>query len=188
MKDNYYNNLCKLINGMALFNSSSISGAHLDRGDQLLTEFCKEFQNLYGLRHIASNMHLLRHFKKAVEEGGPAFMTACFKEEDLNGQIVDLIHGTRHAIMQIGTKLEFFRDLPLLVESVESEAAKAYCSHLIQKSLNFATSDKICHGTFVVGDFHDMSEHFLLVQDMVKAVNPGALPLRFFERLYKDHQ
>ena len=101
--------------------------------------FVKSF-DLYGVRHMTSNIHLLRHFKQAVMESGPLCLTSCFKYEDLNGKLADLIHGTRQAIMQIGTRFELLRDLPLLVDSVMSECARTCCMNFIQKSLNYLSN------------------------------------------------
>lgn len=71
MPAKYFLNLCMLVEGIALLNGSSISQSDMDKADELLTQFCKDFQNLYGYRHMSGNIHLLRHFKQCVADCGP---------------------------------------------------------------------------------------------------------------------
>ena len=57
--------------------------------------------------------------------------------EGLNGLRAALAHGTRHAIIQIGSRMEFVRDLPLLMGEVKAESAKSLCDQLTHRSRNF---------------------------------------------------
>ena len=69
----YYDNLSNLVSGVALLNSSSIPNSDLDRADELLTQFSKDLQELYGVHHMSANLLLLRHLKQCVIESGPLF-------------------------------------------------------------------------------------------------------------------
>ena len=61
LPDAYFDNLCMLVEGVSLLNSASISVSNLDRADRPLFQFCKDFQRLFGVRHMSLNIHYLRH-------------------------------------------------------------------------------------------------------------------------------
>ncbi|KAE8741815.1 hypothetical protein FOCC_FOCC012647 [Frankliniella occidentalis] len=52
---------------------------------KFVDKFSKEFERLYGVRHMSSNIHLLRHLAASVVDCGNLCLTSCFKFEDLNG-------------------------------------------------------------------------------------------------------
>jgi len=184
----YFRNLCKLVEGISLLNSDSISNADLERADHLLVDFCKEFEVLYGLRHMSFNLHLLRHLKQCVIQCGNLWVYICFDLEDLNGQLAALVHGTRHAIKQIISKLDLLTDLPLLIKTVQSDIARTFCEKLICKSKNFKRGPRICSSTYVVGEFSDASPHYQSVTEYLNVLYKEPVAVSFFDRLYKTGQ
>ena len=118
LPDVYFSNFCKLVDGVALLNKTSIPEEDLTRADNLLSVFSKDFQSLYGLRHMTMNIHYTQHLVQCVRESGNLYLQACFRLEGLNGEICALLHGTRHAITQISSQLRLLRDLPLLNKSI----------------------------------------------------------------------
>ncbi len=101
MQPAYCDQLSLLVEAISLLKCPSISSLDLQRADALLCEFCTDFQDLYGLRYMSSNIHLMRHLAQPVAETGNLFVSSCFRFEDLNGKLVRLVHGTSHATMQI---------------------------------------------------------------------------------------
>ncbi|KAK3931698.1 Maintenance of telomere capping protein 2 [Frankliniella fusca] len=187
MPENYYLNLSKFVEGISLLNSSSISMSDLDKADSLLFEFCKEFQTLYGLRHMSFNLHLIRHLKDCVLECGNLFLNSCFRFEDLNGKFAALAHGTRHAIKQIGSRVKLVTELPLLIKSVKSSVAKNYCLKLSRRSKDFKINFKIENiNAFVVGELTDLSKYGSKVTKLVAPLYEKPYLLRFFDRLFKN--
>lgn len=61
MKDEYFENIVDLVKGVSLLNTDSVSKVDVSLSRQHLNNFCKKFELLYGLRHMTSNIHLLRH-------------------------------------------------------------------------------------------------------------------------------
>ncbi|KAE8746885.1 hypothetical protein FOCC_FOCC006305 [Frankliniella occidentalis] len=188
MSDKYYDHLKKLVTGVALLNQSSISQADLQRADLLLTEFCKDFQVLYGIRHMSLNLHSLRHLPQCVQESGPLCYTSCFRYEDLNGKMAALVHGTKNAIMQMGSRLQLVTDLPLLIGTVKSQSARELCQIITKKHKGFSVNEKICPGIYVVGGFSDTSIHSECAKTLINSLSLDLTNCRFFYRLYKDGQ
>lgn len=129
----FENYLC-LVQGVALLNSSSISPEDIKLSDLLLDQFLYGFQTLYGRRHMSHNIHMISHLPRSVECLGPLWATSCFQFEDMNGRIVKLVHGTRHAGLQICSNLKVLTQLPLMVNNLENDSVKAYCNSLRYKS------------------------------------------------------
>ncbi|KAK3910137.1 HEAT repeat-containing protein 5A [Frankliniella fusca] len=96
-----FQNLELLVKGISLLNQESISIDNINEADEIFKQFCCGFQNIYGLRHMSSNIHLLRHLAQSVRETGPLFVTSAYKFEDLNGKMASLVHGTTQAPKQI---------------------------------------------------------------------------------------
>lgn len=69
----------------------------------LLHRFVKEFQFLYGLKFCSINLHLhlLLHLPDCVRILGSLWTYTCYEYENLNGQLLKLIHGTCHIDTQI---------------------------------------------------------------------------------------
>lgn len=107
MKPEYYDHVCLLVDGVSLLNQSSVSQDDLILADNLLCQFVKTFQTLYGIRNMTMNVHLLRHLALLVRRLGPLWVMSCFPLEDLNGKIALLSHGTKYAALQIGRKFFF---------------------------------------------------------------------------------
>lgn len=189
LPDAYFDNLCMLVEGVSLLNSASISMSDLDRADKLLSQFCKDFQRLYGVRHMSLNIHYLRHLAQCVLETGNLFHTNCFRLEGLNGEYAALAHGTRHAISQITSLLGMLSDLPLLIDGLSSEVVKNYCKKLTRRSCNYTIKEKICDNVFTVGNFSDASIYSSRINELLSALYPEpAQPAHFrcFDRLSKN--
>ncbi len=58
---------------------------NLEKGDSLLMDFCKLFEQLYGQRNYTINMHLHAHLMECVLDFGPVYSFWLFSFERLNG-------------------------------------------------------------------------------------------------------
>ena len=63
----------------------SISTMQLSIADQLLYEFCKAYETLYGKEKCTPNMHMHMHLSKCIENYGPVTAFWCFPFERFNG-------------------------------------------------------------------------------------------------------
>ncbi|XP_034245545.1 uncharacterized protein LOC117647758 [Thrips palmi] len=188
LKPKYFEHFLLLVKGISLLNSSSISQDDIKLATLLLDQFVEEFQTLYGKRHMSHNVHMLRHLSATVQHLGPLWIISCFKFEDMNGRIARLIHGTRHAGIQVCSNLSIINRLPLMVHNLTNEDVKKYCLQLRHKGLPLKVTEEISPDVLCVGDFTHLSDDDKWIVDELKQVvlNPTADDVRLFQRLYKN--
>ena len=68
----------------------------------MLQDFVLLMGILYGPTKCTMNVHLLQHFAYYVLHRGPLWAYSCFAFEGMNAFIKPLVHGTHHAMEQIG--------------------------------------------------------------------------------------
>lgn len=185
MKPEYYANFSMLVNGISLLHKSSISMSDISAADLYLNEFSDSFQKLYGIRHMSSNIHLLRHLATSVVDCGNLCITNCFKFEDLNGKFLSLMHGTTHAIQQIYSNLTVLSELPLLVNDLKCEEVKEFCQKLTHRKY-LSLTEKIGINTYVVGNLDGITQNSQEISEYCTGLF-GPLPsFRTFSRIFKD--
>ena len=82
--------------------SDSISNTDLKEADGMLQDFVLLMGILYGPTRCTMNVHLLQHLAYYVSRRGPLWAYSCFAFESMNAFIKPLVHGTHHAMEQIG--------------------------------------------------------------------------------------
>ncbi|CAH1242526.1 Hypp6801 [Branchiostoma lanceolatum] len=91
----YYENYALLVTGLYILLKNSITEAELQTADDLLKQFVEGYGKLYGRTRVSLNVHTLIHYVNTVREPGPLWAHSCFFFEDVNGQVLRLIHGTQ---------------------------------------------------------------------------------------------
>lgn len=66
MTDAYFKHHQLLVKAISLWSQYSISPPMIEEASTLLNRYVKNFQNLYGLRFMTYNLHLLRHLPNTV--------------------------------------------------------------------------------------------------------------------------
>lgn len=152
MPNNYLLHHMKLVSAISLLSQESIFPEQVDRAGALLEEYVRDFQLLYSLRFLGMNVHLLTHLCALVREMGPLWVCSCFFFEDLNGQLVKLIHGAYQPGIQIMSSASLFMSLNLQVNRLHPNSiAKQFCIKLRQIGSKFTTAEVIDEKTCVVG-------------------------------------
>lgn len=123
MQPVYFDRFSLLVLSVSLLKTEKISQAHLNKANNLIHKFVREFGNLYGERQLTINVHGLLHLPSCVARLGALFHYNCFPYEDLNGNLLKHIHGTSNLDSQVATrhlqriklhrKLEALRDGPI---------------------------------------------------------------------------
>jgi len=189
LKPEYFDHLKLFVRGVALLNKSSVSKDDIRESNNLLREFVKKFQILYGLRHMSYNLHLLLHLPSCVEQLGVLWAIGCFWFEDMNGRVLNLIHGTRHIGLQVCTNLAVLTGLPLLVHKLKNESVRRFCLQMRYKWLNVKISEKICERVFCVGNLYPIGDDNLwIVRELVQShvvSDPEECSISIFHRLLK---
>ena len=91
-----------LVSGIGILCGDSISDDDLRDADDMLQTFVFLMPILYGPTKCTMNIHLLQHLAYYVSRRGPLWAYSCFAFEGMNAFIKPLVHGTHHAMEQIG--------------------------------------------------------------------------------------
>jgi hypothetical protein len=82
MKENIYKNLLlSLITAINLASSDYITNETVETVEKLLHHFVKQFQEIFGRRHMSSNIHSLLHLHESLKFIGPLWFYSTFSFE-----------------------------------------------------------------------------------------------------------
>ncbi|KAE8740472.1 hypothetical protein FOCC_FOCC014022 [Frankliniella occidentalis] len=142
----------KLVSAISLLCQESISPDQLDRAEVMLHEYVRQFERLYTMRFMGMNVHLLLHLVDVVRDLGPLWVYSCFFFEDLNGQLVKLIHSPHQPGLQICSSASMFMSFKLQVEKLHPDSlAKRFCLKIQESTCKLKTIEEINAKMFVVG-------------------------------------
>ncbi|KAK3922482.1 Halomucin, partial [Frankliniella fusca] len=148
----YWFHHLKLVTAISILCQESISVNDINSAEEMLHSYVAEFQGLYGIRHLSLTVHQLLHLPLVVKNLGPAWVYSCFFYESLNGELRQLVHGSRHVALQICSSSSVFMNLTVMVNSLPNGRVKQFCSKLQQKGgLRVKITENIDNETAVVG-------------------------------------
>ena len=107
-----------LVGGIGILSADSISNDDLRNADDMLQDFVLLMGVLYGPTKCTMNVHLLQHLAYYVSRRGPIWAYSCFAFEGMNAFIKPLVHGTHHAMEQIGCAMGLCFGLPNFTKQV----------------------------------------------------------------------
>ncbi|KAK0176931.1 hypothetical protein PV328_001029 [Microctonus aethiopoides] len=96
MREKYFQPYLLLVAGIAYLSSDVVTDAMINLSYNFLHKFVREFEILYGKEFCTINIHQLLHLPTCVRNNGPLWVYTCYKYENLNGELLKLIHGSRH--------------------------------------------------------------------------------------------
>ncbi|XP_034241780.1 uncharacterized protein LOC117645631 [Thrips palmi] len=184
MDPQYYEHHCMLVSGLFLLSQDSVSNDDKRRASELLRTYVERFQDLYGLRWLSLNVHLLLHLHECVEDLGPLWVFSCFPWEDLNGKLIKLVHGTRYAGLQIAKAASCVMNLPIYVKKLPDGAVKSYCDNLLYSKRKVKVAEIISEIEEAVGTykhFHTVPYRLRLLLQTSLGLVQGKVSL--FQRL-----
>lgn len=123
----FWDHHCKIVSAIALLSQDSVSDEDIDSAEELIHSYVAEFQQLYGIRYLGLNLHQLLHLASVVRNLGPTWVYSCFFYESLNGLLLKLVHGTRHAALQISSAASACVNLNLNINNMVDGDAKRLC-------------------------------------------------------------
>ena len=93
----YYTHFLLLAYAVNVLLSHNATITQLQKAELAIIKFQVRFTQLYGIEHSSYNMHILQHYVKAAINWGLPWASSAFLYEDVNGQLLQLFHGTRGA-------------------------------------------------------------------------------------------
>ncbi|KAK3910720.1 Histone-lysine N-methyltransferase, H3 lysine-4 specific [Frankliniella fusca] len=151
----YWLHHSKLVSAISLLCQESVSQGQINSAEEQLHSYVSDFQLLYGVRHVGLNLHQLLHLCDVVRNLGPAWVYSCFFYESLNGDLSKLVHGTRHAALQISSSSSVFMNLRVMVNEMDNSDAKQLCLKFLSMQEKAKITEIIDHKTAVVGKFQN---------------------------------
>ena len=102
LPDIYLQHLACLVEGVYILLGDDITPDLLALAKDMLRNFYKKHQALYGDANCNLNVHNVgAHLVTYVQAWGPLWAWSCFPFEDLNGALLDCIHGTGNQCRQL---------------------------------------------------------------------------------------
>ncbi|KAK3916204.1 Halomucin [Frankliniella fusca] len=148
----YWLHHLKLVNAISVLCQESISMEEIITAEEILHSYVAEFEGLYGVRHLSLTFHQLLHLPLVVRNLGPAWVYSCFFYESLNGELRQLVHGSKHVALQICSSSCVFMNLTVMVNSLPEGRVKQFCLKVQQKgALKVKITENIDHQSAVVG-------------------------------------
>ena len=127
MRIDFYEHYLRFVLALAILSSEEITEQMLYTANDLLRRFVREFQDIYGIRYCTINVHQLLHYVDCVKNLGPLWVYTCYEYENLNGQFLKLIHGTRRIDTQIARSQNQFLKIIGFIENVQDERIREFC-------------------------------------------------------------
>lgn len=120
----YLKHFACLSEGIHLLLGDCITEADLNRAEELLDTFYKDFSGLYGAGSCGLNVHNIgAHLVFYVRLWGPLYSWSCFGFEDWNAALLQSVHGTgdvtRQVICHVHSKLQLKKSFERMTPSAE---------------------------------------------------------------------
>ncbi|CAD6229384.1 GSCOCG00006565001-RA-CDS, partial [Cotesia congregata] len=175
MQNIYFEHFMLLITSIPYLTADSISNEMIDNAQILLNKFVHDFETLYGLQNCSINVHSLLHLPELVRRIGPLWSTSCYVFEDLNGQFLKLIHGTRHIDLQIASTHGQVLRMQQYQEQLPDGPVKDFC---ISRKYGVKICEKLFRHCYSVGTYsyfddfpqflHRAVHHLLAIRNIKK--------------------
>lgn len=168
MRPDYYDHYILLVTGVAILSSDRITDHMIDVARDLLNRYVREFEILYGPQFCSINLHHLLHLPDTMRQLGPLFAHTCYEYEDLNGQMLKLVHGTTHIDTQISKSHQQFNSMIKLIEPLEAGKIRDFC---LQKKKQVKILERVSINAHSVGTYKPLLEIPEIVENLLHDYN-----------------
>ena len=182
-----------LVGGIGILCSDSIVKDDLSSADSMLQDFVLLMGILFAPTKCTMNVHLLQHFAYYVSRRGPIWAYSCFAFEGMNAFIKPLVHGTHHAMEQIGCAIGLCFGLTNFTKDVLANANVPKDSKRLIRSLtgfsksNYKTSSRIAGG-YLCGKHSNIDSDILTLVKVHVIINrwPKDYEVEAYRRFESD--
>lgn len=167
MQPVYYEHFSLFVAGISLLNSDSISNIDVNVASNILHKFVSEFEVLYGVKNCSINVHLIIHLPKCVLALGPLWANDCFRYEDLNGQYLNVINGTRHIDSQIVRSHNQQLKLQKFFDELPEGKIKDFC---IKQKHNNKICERLQDSCYTIGSYKTYNDDYMIPNNVQLAL------------------
>lgn len=167
----YLHHLGLLVEGSYLLLSDKITNQDLQRADYVLAEFYREFAVLYGTNNCTLNLHNVGcHLTTYVRKFGPLWAWSCFQFEDLNGSILDSVHGTGDVCLQIMWMVQAQKRLSLDASHISNPIFKTFVEEMTHSNRRTVTIKQRAENCQIAGGITGISTENLPFENDIRAL------------------
>nr|XP_054928516.1 uncharacterized protein LOC129385660 [Dermacentor andersoni] len=132
---NCYRNWTKFVVIMHFCLQSTVPMDKIPKVKELLIEFLREYEHIYGKECMTYNSHILVHMVDNVRQWGPLWSFSAYPFESMNGKLVRFVNGTRYAHLQIIEKFCILQSLPQVLSATmywQNKDLKSFVKSLLK--------------------------------------------------------
>jgi len=130
MLNRYYQHHLLLVQSITRLFSGHLSWKELDKIEQDLVDYVKQFQVLYGSEFIIINIHNLTHVVECTRLHGPFYLYTCFPYESFNRIVVATIHGSNNCEVQASKAIGTYQFIHQQLRDIKDVKAIEYLARM----------------------------------------------------------
>lgn len=135
LDNTYLNNLLKYIIFIRILSQESISKQDIHDAQKIIVDFINEYEKLYGINAMTSNVHGHLHLAKQVMLFGPLNKSSAFPFENTFKNTINLFKGTRNFEGQIAINLERRKQIKINLKKMNNNSLNPEIKLYIRKYL-----------------------------------------------------
>ncbi|CAF4399153.1 unnamed protein product [Rotaria sp. Silwood2] len=93
-----------------LASANYVTDESIEAVKKILNYFVQHFQNIFGLRHMSSNIHSLLHIHECLKFIDPLWFYSTFAFEGIDKDLISTVHGTTEFTKQLIRQNILYRD------------------------------------------------------------------------------
>ncbi|XP_052128883.1 uncharacterized protein LOC127751366 [Frankliniella occidentalis] len=179
----YYNHFATFIHCLYVLNSSSISPEDLIFCSKELDTFVRQFQELYGERHMTINIHNTLHLCFVVNNLGPMRCFSCFPFESLNGEMLKMIHGTKYVQIQLANCAYLVLSFPNEISNLECPLVQDFAKNLHHSHQKVKLLECVSPNVYAAGNYIDLKNVHVDVINSLRLAGKDPPSCIFFNKL-----
>lgn len=158
MRLDYFEHYLRLVIAVTILSSNEMTGHAITVADNLLHKFVRESETMYGVQFCSINVRQLLHLAECVRNLGPLWAYSCYEYENINGELLKLIHGTWHIDTQIANSQSQFIKMIRLIEELPEGKIRHFCLLRKKQVKIIETVRQHCYSVGTYKKLHEVPE------------------------------
>ncbi|KAE8738535.1 hypothetical protein FOCC_FOCC015979, partial [Frankliniella occidentalis] len=154
-----------------------------DRMQKELDTFVRQFQELYGERHMTINIHNTLHLCFVVNNLGPMRCFSCFPFESLNGEMLKMIHGTKYVQIQLANCAYLVLSFPNEISNLECPLVQDFAKNLHHSHQKVKLLECVSPNVYAAGNYIDLKNVHVDVINSLRLAGKDPPSCIFFNKL-----